>query len=110
MTPAEVREVLRRLWASDADVLSHLYALDLQLASPSLKKKGKRPQRPEGFKQAYQMFFVQTVAVPPNSVRPMSRVGDLTFEHPQNTFLTQASHQSPTHQAHLGRQTKEGRL
>ena len=108
MTPAEVREVLRRLWSNDAEVLSHLYALDLQMGSPALKK-GKRPQQQEGFEQAYQMFFVQTVAVPPNSVRPMSRVGDLTFEHPQNTFLTQASQQSPTHQANLGRWTKEDR-
>lgn len=38
------------------------------------------------------MFFVQTVLVPPNNVRPLSRMGDMTFEHPQNTALTQASY------------------
>jgi len=94
MTPAEVREVMRRLWRNNQTVLRHLYAVDQKLSSQA----GKEPLLPRAdgalrgaaaFADTYRMFFVQTVAVPPNNVRPLSKMGEMTFEHPQNVALTQ---------------------
>ena len=92
MTASEVREVMRRLWSNSSSLLRHLYALDQRLRSPLLSPHSKSLQSSGSFKEAYHMFFVQTVLVPPNNVRPLSRMGDMTFEHPQNTALTQASY------------------
>lgn len=93
MTASEVREVMRRLWSNSGNLLRHIYALDQKLGSKG-GTKGLPPgssalQKGTEFKEAYNMFFVQTVLVPPNNVRPMARMGDMTFEHPQNTALTQ---------------------
>ena len=84
---------MRRLWRNNHAVLSHLYALDQKLSSqggkpPLLPQAGKRAGA-ASFADAYRMFFVQTVAVPPNNVRPLSKMGEMTFEHPQNLALTQ---------------------
>jgi DNA-directed RNA polymerase I subunit RPA1 len=93
MTPAEVREVMRRLWTNNERVLQHLYALDHKLSKqtdrllPTPDKQALLSAA--GFRTTYQMFFVQTVAVPPSNVRPLMRMGDMTFEHPQNVALTQ---------------------
>ena len=91
MTASEVREVMRRLWSNSGSLLRHFYALDQRLRSPLLGHSSKSQQSIGAFKEAYHMFFVQTVLVPPNNVRPLSRMGELSFEHPQNTALTQAS-------------------
>ena len=50
--------------------------------------KGRRPSK-QGLQEAYRMFFVQNVLVPPNRVRQPSAVGDVAFEHPHNIALTQ---------------------
>lgn len=95
MTVAEVREVMRRLWSNCSGLLKHLYALDRKLGrvGHATLSQSTPPslQSQTSFKEAYHMFFVQTVLVPPNNVRPLSKMGELTFEHPQNTALTQAS-------------------
>ena len=90
MTASEVREVMRRLWSNSGSLLRHLYALDQRLRRSSPIISQKAMQGGSDFLEAYHMFFVQTVLVPPNNVRPLSKMGDLTFEHPQNTALTQA--------------------
>ncbi len=90
MTASEVREIMRRLWSNSSSLLRHLYALDQRLHSPLLSPRSKSSQSGGTFKEAYHMFFVQTVLVPPNNVRPLSRMGEMSFEHPQNTALTQA--------------------
>ena len=94
MTPAEVREVMRRMWSKNSAVLKQLYHLDKNLSRSSKRTRfapGLGKLGGGGFENAYRMFFVQTIAVPPNSVRPMSKQGDMLFEHPQNTALTQVS-------------------
>lgn len=93
MTCSEVREVMRRLWSNSGNLLRHFYALDPRLGIPKSMIPEKTLQMGSDFTEAYHMFFVQTVLVPPNNVRPLSRMGELTFEHPQNTALTQASSQ-----------------
>ena len=77
MTPAEVREILKRLWLNNADILSLLYAVENKQVPRSSKIHTK-------YEDTYQMFFVQTVPVAPNKFRAPSKLGDQVFEHPQN--------------------------
>eukprot|EP00208_Stichococcus_sp_RCC1054_P004326 CAMPEP_0206143018 /NCGR_PEP_ID=MMETSP1473-20131121/19032_1 /ASSEMBLY_ACC=CAM_ASM_001109 /TAXON_ID=1461547 /ORGANISM="Stichococcus sp, Strain RCC1054" /LENGTH=1731 /DNA_ID=CAMNT_0053538243 /DNA_START=203 /DNA_END=5398 /DNA_ORIENTATION=- len=79
MTPAEVREALRRMWSHHADILSLVFAA----GTPGIGIPLTEATSPAT------MFFLQTVAVPPNRFRPASKMGDLAFEHPQNVVLGQ---------------------
>ena len=80
MTPAEVREVLKRMWQRNTDILSLLYAVENKHVPHSNKIHTK-------YEDIYEMFFVQTVPVAPNKFRAPSKLGDQVFEHPQNTLL-----------------------
>ncbi len=80
MTPAEVREVLKRMWQRNTDILSLLYAVENKNVPHSNKIHIK-------YEDIYEMFFVQTVPVAPNKFRAPSKLGDQVFEHPQNTLL-----------------------
>jgi DNA-directed RNA polymerase I subunit RPA1 len=80
MTPAEVREVLKRMWQRNTDILSLLYAVENKNVPHSNKIHTK-------YEDIYEMFFVQTVPVAPNKFRAPSKLGDQVFEHPQNTLL-----------------------
>ena len=80
MTPAEVREVLKRMWHRNTDILSLLYAVENKHVPHSNKIHTK-------YEDIYEMFFVQTVPVAPNKFRAPSKLGDQVFEHPQNTLL-----------------------
>lgn len=96
MTQTEVREIMRRLWDKESDLLQYLYAMDYKIRDPQ-KKLGLYPPGLQSlidktsFKKAYQMFFIQVVAVPPNNVRPLSKMNDMVYENPQNIALTQVS-------------------
>lgn len=80
MTPAEVREVLKRMWRNNTDILSLLYAVENKHVPHSSKIH-------TSYEDIYEMFFVQTVPVAPNKFRASSKLGDQYFEHPQNTLL-----------------------
>ncbi len=80
MTPAEVREVLKRMWQRNTDILSLLYAVENKNVPHSNKIHTK-------YEDIYEMFFVQTVPVAPSKFRAPSKLGDQVFEHPQNTLL-----------------------
>ena len=80
MTPAEVREVLKRMWHRNTDILSLLYAVENKHVPHSNKNHTK-------YEDIYEMFFVQTVPVAPNKFRAPSKLGDQVFAHPQNTLL-----------------------
>ena len=80
MTPAEVREVLKRMWRNNSDILSLLYAVENKHVPQSSKIH-------RNYEDVYEMFFVQTVPVAPNKFRAPSKLGDQVFEHPQNTLL-----------------------
>ena len=107
MTVAEVREVMRRMWAANAPVLAHIYSPDApDLAPARLRGQAVRaPPRGAGFVKAYRMFFLGVLLVPPNRVRPPSRLGEVVYEHPFNTSLQKArlttkgsfTHSSGTH-------------
>ncbi|KAK9816421.1 hypothetical protein WJX72_000053 [[Myrmecia] bisecta] len=83
MTPAEVREIMRRMWETNSDILSYLYAVETHSGPQNRRPLLKPPA------DAYRMFFLQTIAVAPNRFRPPSKLGDMVFEHPQNTVLAQ---------------------
>lgn len=58
MTPADVEEILRRLWQNESGVLQHLYASETGRGS-----QGK------GSGEGYKMFFLHAIAVAPNKFR-----------------------------------------
>ena len=68
ITPTEVMEIMRRMWAVNGDILSYIFS--------SPKANRGRPQNAPAHRDTYKMFFLQTVAVAPNKFRPASRVGD----------------------------------
>lgn len=92
MTVAEVREVMRRMWAANAPMLARIYSPDAPDLAPA-RARGqavRAPPRAAGFIEAYRMFFLSVLPVPPNRVRPPSRLGEVVYEHPFNTSLQKA--------------------
>ena len=79
ITPIEARALLKRLWGHEYDFCSLIWATN----GPSKKSKGLDERRSDPSR-----FFVQTLLVTPTKFRPPSKMGDMIFEHPQNTSLT----------------------
>jgi DNA-directed RNA polymerase I subunit RPA1 len=69
LTPTEAREMMKRIWRENCQVLKYIF--------PS---HGKAISN-------WQDFFIQTIPVAPNRFRPANHVGDQVYEHPQNTIL-----------------------
>lgn len=88
MTVSEVREVMRRMWSHNSDVLRLLFAKDSRLSVLGSMNLQQHAARGRDFEQAYNMFFLQVLPVAPNRVRPVSILGDQSFEHPHNVALT----------------------
>lgn len=65
VSPITVKEHLVKLWKNEECILSLLYGND-----PS-------------------MFFLTVLAVTPTKFRPVSKMGDMMFEHPQNINLVE---------------------
>ena len=88
VTPTEARALLRRLWEEDADWVALAYAAspDVANAAAAAAVAGRVPgsARPAGLVGDPEYFFLQCLLVPPNKLRPPSRLGEMTFEHPQN--------------------------
>ena len=89
VTPIEARALLKKLWGVEYDFCSMVWVAEAPnrgrrpapragaSASPALPVRRSDPSR----------FFMQTVLVTPCRLRPPSRMGDMLFEHPQNTHL-----------------------
>ena len=79
VTPIEAREVLRRLWGNEFEWCSRVWCANSRDQSSDLttERQNSNPNR----------FFCQTILVPPPKLRPPSKMGDMVFEHPQNTHL-----------------------
>ena len=74
LTPLQVSAHLNMLWENDRPLFDLLYgSLDI--------KSGRRVSSPD-------VFFLHVVPVTPNRFRPLSKMGDMTYEHPQNAHLT----------------------
>jgi DNA-directed RNA polymerase I subunit RPA1 len=64
MHPSEVRAQVKRTWDTNPDLCSALFAV-----------------------QGCDIFFMQSVPVPPNRFRPAMHLGGMIVEHGQNAFL-----------------------
>jgi DNA-directed RNA polymerase I subunit RPA1 len=91
LTPTEVREILRRMWEINEPILAYIYPTDVarrqRRRSPAAATAAAAGNNAARRSQGYKDFFVQTVPVAPNRFRPVNRVGDAVYEHPQNTLL-----------------------
>lgn len=74
LTPIEIREHLVRFWQKEESFLNLLYGTSNSILQP-------RVSSPE-------IFFISILAVPPNKFRPLSKMNDMIYEHPQNIYLT----------------------
>lgn len=86
LTPTEVREIMRRLWELSEPILAYIYPTDV-VRRERRRKPTSSMKTSRSSSQGYRDFFVQTVPVAPNRFRPVNRVGDSIYEHPQNTLL-----------------------
>lgn len=86
LTPSEVQEIMRRLWQTSEPLLAYIYPADVARRRRCVVKKGIVPT--QEIHKGYKDFFVQTILVTPNRFRPINRVGDAVYEHPQNTLLS----------------------
>jgi DNA-directed RNA polymerase I subunit RPA1 len=84
LTPTEVREVLKRVWAANAPLLALVFPAEAARRGRR-RRAGAAPAR--GPAAGWRDFFIQTVPVAPNRFRPLNKVGDAVYEHPQNTLL-----------------------
>lgn len=74
MPPSEVESQMRLLWLHEFDLCNAIWA-----------PHTSRHARPA---EGWQVFFVRVLPVTPSRFRPPTRLGENTFEHPQNVFLT----------------------
>lgn len=75
LLPVQVAAHLYMMWEINSELLDLIYGV----YDSKLKKRVSSPD----------VFFIEVVPVPPNKFRPLSKMGDMTYEHPQNTHLTQ---------------------
>jgi DNA-directed RNA polymerase I subunit RPA1 len=81
LTPLEARALLRKLWQAEPGWLALAYAADADVAARAAALPANAPPPPLPDPGC---LFMQTLLVPPNKLRPPSRLGEMTFEHPQN--------------------------
>lgn len=89
MTPLHVYEHLKALWRNERAVLDLVFNSNALTAGPKRLVKGQRPESAPGNQQDHRIFFTEVIAVPPCRFRPPSVFGESSFDHPQNTYLTE---------------------
>ncbi|TPX70811.1 DNA-directed RNA polymerase [Spizellomyces sp. 'palustris'] len=75
LTPMEVQEHFKLLWAREQTIFDLLYGA-------TSVENGARTS-------TWTMFFLDVVSVTPTRFRPVSKMNDMLYEHPQNTHLTE---------------------
>ena len=96
MTPMEVRQHMKLMWDKENAFMDHLFG------SIMYGKGNKR-------KSTFEIFFLDVIPVAPTKFRPISKMGDKQFDHPQNTFLVEIikSNNSIVELSRLKRDLKE---
>ncbi|KAI8918337.1 hypothetical protein DFJ77DRAFT_547101 [Powellomyces hirtus] len=74
LTPLQVEQHLKMLWQREQSIFDLLYGA-------TVVGSGTRSSN-------YAMFFLDAVSVTPTRFRPVSKMNDQLYEHPQNTHLT----------------------
>lgn len=71
LLPTKIQDMFRKLWHADAEVLIYLFPMlkNVDTAHPT------------------DVFFIETLAVPPPKVRPCQFTGGLMTVHPQSQGL-----------------------
>ncbi|KAH6595364.1 hypothetical protein BASA50_005882 [Batrachochytrium salamandrivorans] len=75
LTPLQVKAHIQLLWKKEAVILDLLYGNSSVKGSPRVSSP--------------LMFFLDVVPVTPTRFRPISKLGDMQYEHPQNIHLTE---------------------
>lgn len=90
MTPLHVYEHLKALWRNERPVLDLVFNSNALTAGAKRLIRGQRPEATPGSQQQdHRIFFTEVIAVPPCRFRPPSVFGESSFDHPQNTYLTE---------------------
>jgi len=84
VTPREVRSVLRLLFRNEPVVCALLYGTNTLGASQLASRPGADPVQDM---RGADRFFMEVISVAPTRFRPASKMGDQTFENPQNELL-----------------------
>ena len=99
LTPTEAREMMRRIWNQNAEVLGYIFpgggangskkGSGLSSLASGTKSESDRSNlnNAKTAPSSWKDFFIQTIPVAPNRFRPANNVGDMVYEHPQNTVL-----------------------
>lgn len=84
--PPHPSQILSLIYQSDIDAQGDLAAM--RAPAPRRKPVDSTASRALlAKKEGYKMFFVKCLPVAPNKFRPVSKMGDAIYEHPQNTLL-----------------------
>eukprot|EP01039_Chlorochromonas_danica_P006231 gene6231-6870_t len=78
LPPLEVEAQIKLLWQENGEILNFIWCRSLGKSAREIDLHHA---------EAYKIFFMRVVLVPPNRFRPMGKVGDRLSEHPQNVHL-----------------------
>lgn len=78
LPPLEVEAQIKLLWQENGEILNFIWCRSLGKTAREIDLHHA---------EAYKIFFMRVVLVPPNRFRPMGKVGDRLSEHPQNVHL-----------------------
>ncbi|KAK0540774.1 hypothetical protein OC835_000481 [Tilletia horrida] len=84
VTPREVRSCLRLLFRNEPVVCALLYGRSDDGLASAVSRPGDNPAQDM---RGADRFFMEVVSVAPTRFRPASKMGDQTFENPQNELL-----------------------
>ena len=76
LTPLEAREHISKLFKNEVTILDLLYGMEV-IENGKLARKASP-----------NMFFLDVLAVAPNRFRPLAKMDDMVYEHPQNIYLS----------------------
>lgn len=76
----EVAAHMQLLWEADAAILRRVFM-------PRRRESGAGSSIEPEISDGWRSFFFTVLAVPPSRFRPMTRLGESQFEHPQNSYF-----------------------
>ncbi len=76
--PIEVEAQIKLLWKNNPEIMNFIWSRSMGKSATAINLQTA---------DAWRVFFMRVVLVPPNRFRPMGKVGDQLSEHPQNKHL-----------------------
>ena len=87
LAPLEVQARMRLLWSQHEEFLHFIWGRAMTVQAPKALQTLSRTRTQESG-EAWRLFFVHTLLVPPNRFRPPQDMGDMVTEHQQNLNLS----------------------